>query len=90
MRTQLTSGKLGSDWYVHFFTGAVHAAQPSLDDSDMRLWCDRATTVNMTSTDVDNSEMKTGLMCMQCSSAMKRDSLCEEERDSNLDLDDAK
>eukprot|EP00435_Cladocopium_sp_Y103_P056037 s2067_g18.t1 len=67
------------DWYIHFFTGVVHAARTSDADPEAKLLCRRAITVNLTKTDVESSEMKTGLMCMQCSSAMRKDSLFEEE-----------
>ena len=77
------------EWYIHSFTGVVHAAQFSLGEGETRLLCGRAITVNLVSTDVESSELKTGLMCMQCSSAMKRDPLFEEEGVENLESRDA-
>ena len=40
--------------------------------------------MNLVSTDVESAEMKTGLMCIQCNSVLKRDSLFEEDVGSNL------
>ena len=57
-------------WYIHCFTGVVHAAQiVSLED---RLLCGRPITVNLVSIEVGGAEARTGLMCMQCNSVMKR------------------
>eukprot|EP00435_Cladocopium_sp_Y103_P007580 s5022_g2.t1 len=67
------------DWYIHSFTGVVHTAKCDEGDSTSKLLCGRAITVNLTKTDVESSEMKTGLMCIQCSTAMRKDSLFEEE-----------
>ena len=57
-------------WYIHCFTGVVHAAQVvSLED---RLLCGRPITVNLVSIEVGSAVARTGLMCMQCNSVMKR------------------
>ena len=57
-------------WYIHCFTGVVHAAQiVSLED---RLLCGRPITVNLVSIEVSSAEARTGLMCMQCNSVLKR------------------
>ena len=57
-------------WYMHCFTGVVHAAQiVALED---RLLCGRPITVNLVSIEVGGAEARTGLMCMQCNSVMKR------------------
>ena len=63
-------------WYIHRFTGVVHAADiVSLED---RLLCGRSITVNLVSIDVNGTEAKTGLMCMQCNSVMKRHAVVDE------------
>eukprot|EP00435_Cladocopium_sp_Y103_P043564 s278_g12.t1 len=56
---------------------------------DSKLLCGRSITVNLTKTDVESSEMKTGLMCVQCSAAMRKDSLFEEEEESKKNEGDA-
>eukprot|EP00435_Cladocopium_sp_Y103_P004360 s5679_g1.t1 len=77
------------DWYIHSFTGVVHAAKCGEGDPDSKLLCGRSITVNLTKTDVESSEMKTGLMCIQCSTAMRKDSLFEEEEESKQNEGDA-
>eukprot|EP00435_Cladocopium_sp_Y103_P016242 s5404_g4.t1 len=77
------------DWYIHSFTGVVHAAKCGEGDPDSKLLCGRSITVNLTKTDVESSEMKTGLMCIQCSTAMRKDSLFEEEEESKKNEGDA-
>eukprot|EP00435_Cladocopium_sp_Y103_P013036 s4599_g3.t1 len=77
------------DWYIHSFTGVVHAAKCDEGDPTTKLLCGRAITVNLTKTDVESSEMKTGLMCIQCRTAMRKDALFEEEDESKKNEGDA-
>ena len=64
-------------WYMHCFTGVVHAAD--LSSREDRLLCGRAITVNLVSINVGSAEAKTGLMCMQCSSVMNREAPPDED-----------
>lgn len=64
-------------WYMHCFTGVVHAADMSSRED--RLLCGRALTVNLVSINVGSAEAKTGLMCMQCSSVMNREAPPDED-----------
>ena len=66
-------------WYMHAFTGVVHAAHDASEGEEQRLLCGRAITVNLNITDPDGAETKTGLMCIQCNAAIKKDALFEEE-----------
>ena len=66
-------------WYMHAFTGVVHAAHDASEGDEQRLLCGRAITVNLNVTDPDSAETKTGLMCIQCNAAIKKDALFEEE-----------
>jgi hypothetical protein len=66
-------------WYMHAFTGVVHAAHNASVGDEQRLLCGRAITVNLNLTDPDSAETKTGLMCIQCNAVIKRDALFEEE-----------
>ena len=79
-------------WYIHCFTGVVHAAQViSLED---RLLCGRPITVNLVSIESGSAEARTGLMCMQCNSVMKRHtgqddfSECERLSDERVELEE--
>ncbi len=60
-------------WYMHCFTGVVHAAD--IASPEDRLLCGRSLTVNLVSIDVSSTEARTGLMCMQCSSVMNRNAV---------------
>eukprot|EP00435_Cladocopium_sp_Y103_P035869 s3789_g9.t1 len=89
MRDPIPHESFGLEWYIHSFTGVVHGAKMNVEESEMRLLCGRAITVNLTKTEVESSEMKTGLLCIQCSAAMKKDSLFEEEVEPDANLGDA-
>lgn len=64
-------------WYMHCFTGVVHAAD--LASPEDRLLCGRALTVNLVNINVSSAEARTGLMCMQCSSVMNREVVQDED-----------
>ena len=64
-------------WYMHCFTGVVHAAD--IASPEDRLLCGRSLTVSLVSIDVSSTEARTGLMCMQCSSVMNRNAVPAED-----------
>ena len=79
LRDPIPHDTLDVSWYIHAFTGVVHAAHNTVEEAAQRLLCGRAVTVNLASTDVDSAEMKTGLLCIQCNAVLKKDALFEED-----------
>ena len=79
MRDPIPQESFDMEWYIHSFTGVVHAGRLNMSDFQTRLLCGRSLTVNMSPTNVDSSEMKTGLLCMQCSAALKREQSTEDD-----------
>ena len=65
LRDPVPHDAIDVSWYIHAFTGVVHAAHDTAEEAGQRLLCGRAITVNLVSTDVESAEMKTGLMCIQ-------------------------
>ena len=59
-------------WYIRSFTGVVHVAVQEYEEQDVRLACGRALTTNLVRSYANSAEVKCGLFCIQCSSALKK------------------
>lgn len=70
-RDQIPDDAADYMWYMHCFTGVIHAADFLADEGE-RLLRGRSVTVNLSNVDISGAEAKSGLICMQCSSVMKR------------------
>lgn len=72
-------GSLRLVWFVHAFTGIVHAMYMSMEGKDSKLLCGRPITVNLRRTKKDVAEISDSLLCNQCDAVLKRDALLESE-----------
>ena len=52
LRDPVPHDAIDVSWYIHSFTGVVHAAHDTVEEAEQRLLCGRASTVNLVSTDV--------------------------------------
>ena len=59
-------------WYIHAFTGVVHVAIQEYEEQEVKLACFYALTANLVKSYANSAEVKRGLFCIQCSSALKK------------------